>query len=349
MDPSSALLLNSGRSGSTVIDSGRYTIRQKSELPRKEESHGSPTKKARDEDPPEPVTVVVPDAQSENQNQSQQAGVSQHPPAQPLVVRCEGFAPCVPSTQSPNPTPAIAPKEHSRRLNLMDLSLAPGYLYNNSDSGYSYRNYTYSTPTLSVDANVWLNPGFALRGSYTGTLSGHVSDATNGSKNIPAMQEWMTAGFRIRKFFGREVSAALLNFGVDYYDFQFRVPSDASLRQKLRSTGVRIAVEAEVPVSTTRAWTIGASLAPKLRHVEMATGIDFQSGGNVDANAVGVSAGGRVQFERNDAIFWKVTHTVEKDLFSGDATKADLNGTTPSGVAVTNSFTLFELGYAWGN
>lgn len=352
IDPSSALLLNSGRGTNSGIDSGRYKIRPKAESSKKDDQHGVPAKKQKEEENNEPVTVTVPYGQPVLA--SDYATSSQVISPQQVIVRCDALAAaCANSNGKESGSSGAEPRQDyrdlGRRLNLMDLSFSPGYIYNNSDSGYSYRSYTYSTPTLTVDANVWMHPGFALRGSYTGTLSGHISDSANGSKNIPAMQEWFTAGFRSRKFFGSDAMASALSFGFDYYDYQFRVPSDAALREKLHSTGIRLALDAEIPVSASRSWTVGATLAPKLRHVELSTGIDFQSGGNVDANSVGISFGSRIQFERHDAVFWKVSHTVEKDLFSGDATKADQNGTTPSGVAVINSFSLIEVGYAWGN
>jgi hypothetical protein len=338
IDPSSALLLNSGRGTNNALDSGRYTIRPKSEQTKKEESRTA--KKTRDDDSNEPVTVTVPAGQTIEAIPTQ----PQVPVAQPLIIRCE---------QSENCAQAVAvqapPRDSGRRLNLIDLSFAPGYMYNFSDSNYSYRSYTYSTPTLNVDANVWLSQTFGLHGSYMGTLSGQITDSANGSKNVPATQEWFTAGIRSRKFINSSALSPVLTFGVDYYEFQFRVPQDAVLREKLRSSGFRLTLDAEIPVNENRAWTAGVTLAPKLHHTELSTGIDFQSGGNVEANSVGISVGGRVQFEREDAIYWKFTQIVEKDLFSGDASKVDTNGLTPSGVAVTNSFSLFELGYTWGN
>lgn len=343
IDPSSALLLNSSRSGGSPAESSRYTIRPRPETTRKDETR-TVRKPREDESPSEPVTVNIPSGQTVEATPNSSQNL------QPLIIRCEEPSTCPPvlvqgGTHQPS-QPLV--RENLRKLNLIELSFAPGYLYNNSDSSYSYRSYTSSTPTLTVDANVYLSGTFALHGAYTGTLSGHVSDANNGSKNVPASQEWFVAGFRWRKFFGVDVASPVLYFSVDYYDYQFRVPSDAVLREKLRSTGVRISLDAEIPANQRRSWTVGASLAPKLRHAELSTGVEFQSGGNVDANAVGLSLGGRVQFERSDAIFWKLSHTVEKDLFSGQASKADpQSGLTPQGVAVINSFTLFEIGYTW--
>ena len=341
IDPTSALLLNSARGTNSALDSGRYTVRPKSDQPKKDEIKPT-SRKTRDDDSAEPVTVTVPAGQTVETPPIPQPAPTQ---PQPLIIRCEESATC----SNGNAAAPTLPRDSGRRLNLIELSFAPGYMYNFSDSNYSYRSYTYSTPTLNVDANVWLSTTFGLHGSYMGTLSGQITDSASGSKNVPAMQEWFTAGIRSRKFFSGDALSPVLSLGIDYYEFQFHVPADAALREKLRSSGFRLVLDTEIPVNSNRAWTAGVTLAPKLHHTELSTGIDFQSGGNVDANAVGISVGGRVQFERHDAIYWKFTETVEKDLFSGDASKADTNGTTPSGVAVTNSFSLFELGYTWGN
>jgi hypothetical protein len=111
-----------------------------------------------------------------------------------------------------------------------------------------------------------------------------------------------------------------------------------------------LSLDAELPVTPYRAWTLGFSIAPKLQHRESSTAIDFQSGSNVDANQVGVSLGTNIHFDAGSLIFVKVSHFVEKDLFSGPATKPDpVTAQTPSGVSVTNSFTLLQIGYTWGN
>jgi hypothetical protein len=171
-----------------------------------------------------------------------------------------------------------------------------------------------------------------------------------GARNVPASQQWLTAGVRSRKFFGASALSPLLLFGADYYEYQFKVPSDSVYRATLKSVGILLSVEAELPVNLKRSWTVGFSIGPKLQHSEIANATDFRSGSNVDSNMIGASLGGRFQFERQDAIFWKLTHRVEKNLFSGDASIADpATSGTPSGVSVTNSFTFFELGYSWGN
>lgn len=333
LDPSSVLLLNKGSStsGESAIDSGRYTVRPK-EQQRSNSSRRTNTGADSGEEESElaPVTVTVPPAPEET------VAVSEPAPEERVEE---------PKRQTPLP-----PRELSRRLNLVELSFAPGYLYADSNSDYFFRRYVMSAPLLSVDAGVWMSPNFALNGSYLSTLSGHINDSLNGARNVPATHEWFTAGLRLREFFGNEVLANSVTFGIDYFDYKFRVPSDAKYRERLASTGVRVSLEAEVPVTIHRSWLFGVSFSPKLHHREEATELDVRSGSAVEANAVSISIGGRFQFDRKSGVFWKLSHSVEKDLFSGEASEDDpVSGEKPDGVSVTNSITVLTFGYTWGN
>lgn len=357
MNPSAVLLLNQnqqnqGRTGTTAIDSGRYTPRAKAEV------KPAPVRKPREpgDENPEPVTVVVPNGQQSTTVETSSGSSNQAPQPQQIVIRCDEMRPetrqeMQQPVQGNCPPPAVsAPVDLGKRLNLLELSVAPGYLYNNSESSYTFRNYTSATPIVLFDVNVWLNPGFGLHGSFNETLGGHVNDSIDGSRTAAATQEWFRVGLHGRKFFSYDSTTAVLNFGLDYLDYQFHVPADAQMHGGLQSSGIEFSVEAEIPASRTRWWTIGTTLSPKLKQSESATSINYQSGGSVDANAVSLSLGGRWQFDRNDALFWKLSHTVEKDLYSGAASLADpRTGVAPTGVAVINSFTIFQVGYTWGN
>lgn len=341
IDPSSALLLNSGNanSGGSAIDSGRYTTRPRDPNRKEEPRPVAGRRTNRDEDidedasPLNPVTITVPESPyREPLPSSREADAADAQAAAPRVIR---------------PPRNL---ELSRRYNLIELSFAPGYLYSDSSSEYFYRRYSMAAPMLSVEANVWLSQRFGLNGSYASTLSGHVNDSLSGQKNVPATHEWFTAGMRFREFFGHESAADSISIGLDYYDYRFRVPSDASYREKLSSVGVRVSLEGELAVSPHRSWLLGVSFVPKLRQLEEATNTDAKSGGSVDANALSLSVGGRIQLDRKSGLFWKLSHSVEKDLYSGEASLADpQTAVKPSGVSVINSITLFLFGYTWGN
>lgn len=368
VDPSSALLLGGGGGGGGASESisvnsqrdgalqtGRYTVRPKAEGSRREESRPVASKKAPApsapaEDDTSPVTITLP------------PGTSPEAPARdstnaPTVVSPTSSARAA-STSAPAKSGGedkVAPiansvRDSGRRLNLVELSVAPGYLYNDSSSNYFYRRYSTSSPSIGVQADVWFSSELALHGSYLGTLSGSVNDSFSGIRNASASQQWFNIGIRSRKFFGPDIESPVIIFGLDYFEYQFYVPADTALRERLRSAGAQLSVEVEVPNGGGRSWVVGATLSPKLQHKESATAVNFQSGGSVDANAVGINVGMRLQLERRNAVFFKLSHSVEKNLFSGDATLPDpILGMTPSGVTVTNSFTLIQFGYTWGD
>lgn len=371
IDPSSALLLNSGSRGSpreNNLDSGRYDVRPKSETPARRDDQRNPR---RSQSTTEPTTTVVREQETATivgggsvvnvQNPVVAPEVASTPSPlgvpQPTVIDYESAGPVPPHVHAdPEAEPGagtLKPNESlvdGRRLNLLELSVSPAFVYNDSDSSFFHRRYFTSAPAIGVEANVWFNPAVSLNLSYLGTLGGHVNDSFDGSKNVAASQQWFTAGIRSRRFFSGSSGSPVLILGLDYYEYQFRVSSESDLRERLKTTGARLSVESEFPTGPRHSVTLGFSLLPKLQHKEEATAIEFGSGGSVDANAVSISLGSRFEFDRTSAVFWKISHMIEKDLFSGDATIADpLTGTVPSGVAVTNSFTIFQFGYTWGN
>ena len=335
IDPSSALLLNSGAYSSKReggIDTGRYTVRPHEATTTK----SAPRARAAAEDDDDESDAPAPRATP---------------------------TPAPTPTPSPTPTPAPASTvaadaeapnrfelKDDRRLTMLEIALAPGYLYKSSDSAYSPRRYVSASPSLAADAKVWLSPTFALRTAYLGSLGGNVSDSTDGSRNVAATHQWFWVGIRSRKFFGVTRLAPTLEFGVNYFEYDFRVPSDTRMHDRLHSSGVHLSLDAEVPSGPFRSWTLGFEFSPKVQHKETATASDYQSGGSVDANTIGVSMGSKIRFDHSSAMFWKVCYSIEKDVFGSTASLADpQSGVTPSGVSVTNAYTFLQLGYNWGD
>ena len=346
IDPSSALLLNNDSINTphNALDTGRYTIRPKTDPSPTPRPLAKRQNKAADDTAP--VTVAVPAQQPTPQaslpNQSHENSLSGEQPVLPAFVY-------VPAAQQRSDA-TNGPKDFGRRFNILEINVAPGYLYNNSDSIYTYRNYSTASPTASIDGTVWFNQNLGFRGSYLTTINDSVSDSLNNTRNEPVTQDWFSMGLRGRKFFGSDGLSSSLSLGIDYVDYNFHVASNAGMREALESSGLQLTLDAEVPVSQAKSWLLGVSFAPILTHSENATGISFQSGASISAAAVGVNVGQRLQLSRIDAIFWKLSYSIEKDLFTGTANLADpLTGTAPSGVSVTNSFGLIQIGYAWGD
>jgi hypothetical protein len=354
IDPSSALLLNSGtgsvnREGG--LDSGRYTVRPKTDQSRRDDPRANSRK------------APLPETQPAS------APGSPHAPAQSIDNSGERAGTTVNTESGVHPgqgsphhqaddrydhgvgaRPSSPPAGFRRNTSFIEITLGPGYLYNDSDSDYAYRNYQAAAPLLAVDARVWLLTNLAVRASYTGTLGGHIQDSLMIDKKLAAPQRWFTAGVQGKQYFGDDLSAPSFIYGLDYQEYQLEVPRDSELRARIQSVGAQIFLEANIPVGAYHSSILGFSLMPKLRHTESPTTIDFTSGGGVDANAVSFWFGSRYVLDSSNTIFWKISQTVEKDLFSGEASQVDpITGSKPTGVSVTNSFTLFQLGYIWGN
>jgi hypothetical protein len=122
------------------------------------------------------------------------------------------------------------------------------------------------------------------------------------------------------------------------------------MRGRLRTNGAQISLEGEWPTSGRNSWLLGVSFLPLASHKEYSTGLTLKSGGRVDTNGVGVTIGTKIQYDRSSALFVRLTHQLDKHVFTGQAATPDPNtGIAPSGVPVTNSFTILQLGYTWGN
>lgn len=339
LDPNSALLLNGTNSSTREagLESGRYQIRQKKEA-------ASPSRKAQAVEestdpqmvmPAEPLTYTV---------------------APPVVVQPQAAPILVPAkvVVQPQPQPMVkaSPEEKSlvRRDPLLEISLAPGFVYTNSDSAYSFRRYTSAAPTASASANVWLQPTFALQASYMTTLSGNVSDSPNNTHDVAATQEWFTLGFRTKKNFGPSILEPSMVFGLDYSNYEFKVPETSFTRNRIYSRGAKLTLEADVPTSESYAWMLGFTFMPKLSHREGGTDAKFETGAGVEANSIGLSLGGKIRFEQSDAMFWKLSYSLEKAQYTGEATVLDPSlGVKPSGVSVTNTSTFLQFGYTWSH
>jgi hypothetical protein len=325
LDPSSGLILNGNQSAESAqdngLDSGRYLIKPKpaSKIKRKPASlaEATPAGPAVDKKPQEPVT-------------------------NPTV------APVAASASAPESTALDV--NWNRRFNLLEISASPFYVYNESKSDYFYRRYTTASPGIDLSALVWFAPSIAAQASFASTVSDSVSDSTDHSRAIRVSQQWFNLGIRGRHFaHGGPLSSSVI-YGLDYSEFQMRVPNDATSRSNLRTTGIKLSLGADVPSSLTYSWQFGFDVTPKAQHKENSNDMDLTSGGTSDDNILGLNLGGRFQITRTDAMFWRVSERIEKIVFSGTAVQTDpVSGVMPSGVSVTNSFTFFEVGYSWGN
>lgn len=341
IDPSSALLLNSGsgttakpRSAEPRLESGRYTVRPRAEKPvtRRQVVESAPSVET---PTPTPAPVVLPATES---------GVVIVPESAPSAVE--------PSTKvEAKPSPAQTMATEGRvesRSHLLEVSIGTAYFYESSESSFSYRQSTMNGPAYVAGARVWLSPEFGIGGNYVSTLGGQVGDRPTPTTTsaVSASRTETAFGVYLKKSFGE----SNLTFGVEMVDSQFKVASDTVSKVKTKSGGIRVSLEGEFAKTPLSAWRMGFSVMPKLQHEEGAARTDVKSGSNVEAYAISAALERRWHLDDANALFIRAEHRLERDLFSGAATAPDpLNGTTPNGVAVTVGTTLIQFGYNWGN
>lgn len=338
IDPSSALLLNSGTSSrsrsssETRLESSRYTVRPR-HTPEKAVPEKSQTEKTANEKPRKTAEPVA-------------------APSTPVVLPPTEQGSVVISDVSSAPTeegPTVATEvplnreQPTQADRLLEISIATAYFYESSESGYSFRQSTMGGPAYAASARVWFSPEFALGGSYISTLGGQVPDRTSA---VGASRTEATYGLFVKKLFAQSNVA----FGAEFVDSQFKVAAEAVSKVKTKSSGIRISIEGEFLSTPSSSWRVGFSATPKIQHEESPAATDVRSGTGVSAYAAAAALERRWQFDSANALFIRLEHKIERDLFTGSATMADpVGGATPNGVAVTVGTTLIQFGYGWGN
>ncbi len=234
------------------------------------------------------------------------------------------------------------------RNNKVEVEFSPVLGYNDSSSNYSFRQYQSFFEALKLKANVWLTPLIGLSGQILFSFGADIDDA-NHSK-VSTKYENLDLGLNFRKFFGVSRKANSLEFSVLYSDNAFKVSNDSTLHPRLKSSGLGVGLKGRFPTSVSYAWTVGGMFFPRLQHSESATAVNVSSG-SVDENIrIGFDVGGEWKFSRYSQMIWSLGVTSERNLFTGPASLPDPStGSTPTGVSVTNTMYLMNLGYRWGH
>lgn len=349
VDPSSALLLRSSGKAPTKedLDSSRYQVREQPKAATDDRRLLQSTP------PPQPVPPA-PSAKPEL--------VAEPVPTQPQKPE---------AANAPDPTSSssfdvgdvllggslenihqykqkISPDDY--RQNIVDLSFEPIYIYNDSTSNFWLRNYTTSAPGLNLMADVWITPFFGFHTSYQTSFNSSISKEFASNGRIPIQHEWFQAGLHFRKFFGESRQASGLHFGIDFSEYQMKLERSSLERMGLKSSGIKLEVEALIPKNDHFQWSFGFSFMPRVDHKQVDAGANIKSGDNQESTRMGVHIGGRFIMSRKHQYYWKLSHEVEKNLFEGTTSTNDPRTLAPvEGVEVTNGFTIFSIGYTWGN
>ncbi len=235
------------------------------------------------------------------------------------------------------------------RRNLIELYVAPIFIYNDSNSPYWYRSYSNFSPGFVAATDIWFSPLFGIEASYRKSITGSVRNSSSEERFVSASHEWITAGLRFRRFFGYGENVPMLLIGLDYREYNFKVPSDDLNRVRLKTTSPRFLLETTIPSTVRYSWRYSLEVTPFAKHQELGTGYNLQSGTDCETFGFGVGVGGEYRLARTSRMVFKFSYFLERNAFTGAANRADPNsGTTPSNVPVNNSFTMFEFGYIWG-
>ncbi len=357
LDPASGLLLNSDPKSSNRtngLDSGRYTVRphneaagpdrkkfpQSKSIDRKNETN-EVEDESKEPITESPVPTASPIPVEEKIPEKNSAANLVSSPETPAGPRASGVP-----VQSPQ---RISPVDYKKN-NIVEMSIAPTFIHNHSSSELSFRNYSTSNLAYYLDVAAWLQTNFALHGQLISGLSGSVNDSYDHSRNANLTQQWISVGFRYRDFLSNQKNASSLSFGIDYEDYQFQVDSDSRIRNRLETSGAKLSLLAEIPQSSKYSWEVGVDVMPKAKHLESLTNASLQSGGSPTADVMGISIGGRIYFNSANQMFWRISERLEKDQYLGPSSKVDpATNQTFTNVSVTNSFTMIQIGYTWGN
>lgn len=334
IDPSSALLLNTGSrtqeranadkpANDGRLDSGRYTVRP------------------RDRGNERPAATPAPKKQtgtSSSTQATQEAAVVVPTTTTTVVVPVNEQGTVVINNSEKAAEPGETVILDSRGGTLLEIAIGTGYLYENSSSSYSYRRYSTAAPAYAIEARAWLSSEFGVGGSYLSSMGATVGD---GGSDSSATRADTTAGLFLRNSISREKD---LTLGIEFVNFQFRVPGDSVNRVKTESSGVRLSVRGDWPD-----FRIGFSIAPKLQHEESSPSAGVRSGSSAETYRVGFMLERRWAFDSSNTLFLRLQHDVEQNSFSGSTSSPDqVTGATPNGVGVTQGTTVIQFGYDWG-
>ena len=238
---------------------------------------------------------------------------------------------------------------NDRRRNIVEIDVAPNYIYIDASSPSWYRDYVVSSPGFSVSANLMFSPQLIFRTEYTGSLAADMDSNLTGSEFLSVEYQRFETGIRLRQFSGLKRLSKWFVYGIDFSESVLDVPSDSFTRSGNESQGVRFSAEAYLPSSKYKATNIGFELLPNLDHKERFSGLSLVSGSSSKTNAFGLWVGQRMILNRRHQLFWKLAHRVEKTQFTGSTNKVDpISSLTLSGVPVETGMTIFSLGLTWG-
>lgn len=349
--PSTAILLKSSETAPEVnLESGRYTIKSTAKSEEKAEAKSE----VKVETKSEAKVEAKAHAKSETKVVAVKPVEAPKPAAKtPEPVTEENFVQKLQDIVLGDQDEAIRYREslhpEDRRQNIIELQFAPALMYLDSTSKYSYRNFSSSGSGMSIGAQIWTSPFFAITSSYFITLASDIKADPAGDRRLQVDHRLFDVGFKFRKFYNLSRKSPVTSVSVKYDEYQMILPKKETGRTRLRTTGVALGLDAKIPSSVTHAWTFGTEVVVRPKVTEEKTDLDLSSGKNPTSQTYKFFVGSEYSFSRNQSLFLKLSHRYDKSVYEDAANKPDpLTGVAPTGVSVNQGITMFELGFTWG-
>lgn len=236
------------------------------------------------------------------------------------------------------------------RKNFYEFTVSTGYLYNDSQSPYAYRNYLTSSPVVGFGLSLWITPFFGIDANGNLSILGRTKDSFVSDRYVETQQNWYDLGFQFRRFFGTSQRASSLTLGLRFSDHQMSVPPSSTRLIKQMYSGPRLDATMRVNKSGGYYWTFGVLVEPLMTHEENSGASNIRTGQSNETAAFGATLGGEYQLSRQTRGFFQITHKLYRSNFSGSATQTDpLTSSTPDGVPVNNTFWFLNLGLKLGH
>jgi hypothetical protein len=276
-------------------------------------------------------------------------------PARPKSREAKKEVPAAEPVVAPQPPPVTAQAEQkteeipANEPGLVEVRFAPGFLYNDSNSNYWFREYNSASPSVSISTSIWLSHSFGLECSYLSSLGAEIPGSPTDVSHIPVSHQWFTFGLQARDYNPQETSSQFI-YGLKYSDYTFQAPLDSQYRSRLKTSGIGIYLKMIGAKNETRSNVFEVEIYPQTKHKEVQTTITLNSGDKVETNAIALGFGQLYKVHDRSHFFWNFRTSFEKNNFSGTANTVDpKTSQTPSGVTVTNQTYLLEFGYQWGH
>lgn len=349
LDPASSLLIKrpAGTTATTKnLDSGRYTIKNT-------DKEKAPSVSA-EEALVKPAPGATQSAQRVGQGELQKASPADVPIENANKNKSEKVLDKdVEKNQGNNTDLKVDTEELSpgdRRSNIMNISVATGFMYLDAASDYWFKKYSSSSPTMAIEAEVWFSPEIGLSADYMTSLVADISAEHDSDRSVLVDHRITRAGLMLRKFGGTSVKSPHVIFGINYSEYQMVVPKAEASRIGIKHSGIGLFMNSYWPTELRKHWRAGVELAPKIKIDEEDTQLQLKAGSNLTAYSIKLTVGRDYILDRQNQLFWRLSHRLDRAVYDGTASDADpITGLTPQGVKASTGLTLLEIGFTWGD